>query len=238
MVVWARRRARGTARTCGRSRCFVGGIADRRRARRGDRRNRRAADGVPDRLRAADRHLIAVARRDGVAAGGVGGKSEHYDFAGGCWDLGDALLQRLLLQAPEWSGRPVRGTDAAQAQAWPAIATAQPHADLGADWLRQDARRLLWALDRAWPPRRTGGGNRPRLVAAEGALLRRREEPARPSRGIGAAVQVDLRMATRRRRTVRLVATPRTSSSRPRSRLPAAGQPGGEGTRGRRAGDH
>ena len=89
-------------------------------------------------------------------------------------------LSAFTPQVRDWFARAFAEPTAAQAQAWPAIATGE-HALISAPTgSGKTLAAFLWALDRLVAEPQPSDAHAARLrLAAEGALLRRREEPAR-----------------------------------------------------------
>ena len=94
-----------------------------------------------------------------------------------------------------WFERTFEGPTPPQVQGWPAIAVGRARADPGADRLGQDAHRVP-LRDRQADRHARRGAARPLRLAAEGAELRHRAEPARPARR--ARVEAPRRGAHRR----------------------------------------
>ena len=148
-------------------------------------------------------------------------------------------LDAFTPQVREWFGRAFAEPTAAQAQAWPAIATGAHTLISAPTGSGKTLAAFLWALDRlvAEPSSRAHAA-RLRL-AAEGALLRRREEPAR------AAARDRRRREGRDPHRRHAAEGPARHGPPPaghpdhdaRVALPDADQPGARDLRGRRAGD-
>ena len=103
-------------------------------------------------------------------------------------------LASFTPQVRDWFTRSFESPTAAQAQAWPAIASGENVLVSAPTGSGKTLAAFLWGLDRlvAEPPSRADAA-RLRL-AAEGALLRHREEPARAAaRASAATISVAIR---------------------------------------------
>ena len=105
-------------------------------------------------------------------------------------------LSAFTPQVRDWFARAFAAPTPAQAQAWPAIATGEHTLISAPTGSGKTLAAFLWALDRlvAEPSRRPHAA-RLRL-AAEGALLRRREEPARAAARASPAGHVKVAIRT------------------------------------------
>ena len=136
-------------------------------------------------------------------------------------DVAPSPLSAFTPAVRDWFERAFEGPTAAQAQAWPAIATGEHVLISRADRLGQDARRVPVGLDRLAPRAAPRPGTRLVYVSPLKALAYDVDRNLRaPLRGIGADLT---RRRPHRRHAAeasarRCAATRRTSSSRRPSR--------------------